>query len=65
VVEHRLWREERVLAAWRSGIRRPAEMLPAVYDDAPREVWPLAERQVIAHLRRLAGAGTIDAAEIG
>jgi hypothetical protein len=40
-------------------------MLPAVYDDAPREVWPLAERQVIAHLRRLAGAGTIDAAEIG
>ncbi|HUP42422.1 MAG TPA: MBL fold metallo-hydrolase [Thermoanaerobaculia bacterium] len=65
VVEHRLWREERVLAAWRSGIRRPAEMLPAVYDDAPREVWPLAERQVIAHLRRLAAAGTIDAAEIG
>ena len=65
VAEHRRWREERVLAAWRSGLREPAAMVPTVYDDAPREVWPLAERQVLAHLRRLASSGTIDASEIG
>jgi glyoxylase-like metal-dependent hydrolase (beta-lactamase superfamily II) len=65
LAEHRRWREERVLAAWRSGLRRPAEMVPTVYDDAPRQVWPLAERQVLAHLRRLARSGTIDASEIG
>ncbi|HSL81202.1 MAG TPA: MBL fold metallo-hydrolase [Thermoanaerobaculia bacterium] len=64
LVEHRLRREARVLEAWRSGVRRPAEMLPTVYDDAPREAWPLAERQILAHLRRLAQAGAIDAAEI-
>ncbi len=60
LIDHRRWREQRVLEAWRSGLRRPAEMLPTVYDDAPREAWPLAERQILAHLRRLARAGTID-----
>jgi len=65
LVEHRLRREARVLEAWRSGVRRPAEMLPTVYDDAPREAWPLAERQILAHLRRLARAGEIDSAEVG
>ncbi len=60
LVDHRLWREAKVLEAWRSGIREPGEMLPAVYDDAPREAWPLAARQIEAHLRRLARAGAID-----
>lgn len=57
---HRLWREAKVLEAWNAGTRRPADMLPTVYDDAPRQVWPLAERQIEAHLQRLARAGTID-----
>jgi endoribonuclease LACTB2 len=57
---HRLWREAKVLDAWNAGVRRPADMLPTVYDDAPRQVWPLAERQIEAHLQRLARAGTID-----
>jgi glyoxylase-like metal-dependent hydrolase (beta-lactamase superfamily II) len=60
LVDHRLWREEKVLAAWRAGTREPREMLPAVYDDAPRQAWPLAERQIEAHLVRLARAGAID-----
>jgi hypothetical protein len=34
-------------------------MLPSVYDDAPREAWPLAERQITAHLERLRRAGRI------
>jgi endoribonuclease LACTB2 len=65
VAEHRRWREERVLAAWRAGGREPAAMVPVVYDDAPRQAWPLAERQLLAHLRRLARSGAIDASEIG
>jgi glyoxylase-like metal-dependent hydrolase (beta-lactamase superfamily II) len=60
VVEHRRWREERVLAAWRDGLREAAAMLPRVYDDAPREAWPLAERQILAHLDRLRRAGRLD-----
>jgi glyoxylase-like metal-dependent hydrolase (beta-lactamase superfamily II) len=58
-VAHREWREERVLAAWRSGLREPREMLPTVYDDAPKLAWPLAERQIVAHLERLRRAGKI------
>jgi glyoxylase-like metal-dependent hydrolase (beta-lactamase superfamily II)/8-oxo-dGTP pyrophosphatase MutT (NUDIX family) len=59
-IEHRLWREARVLAAWREGRRDPEAMLPTVYDDVPREAWPLAARQVLAHLGRLRRAGQLD-----
>lgn len=52
-VDHRLWREARVLEAWNEGLREPSEMLPKVYEDTPKEAWPLAERQILAHLRRL------------
>ncbi len=52
-VEHRLWREERIRGAWEAGLRRPAEMLASVYDDVPEAAWPLAERQILAHLERL------------
>ncbi|HYL05559.1 MAG TPA: MBL fold metallo-hydrolase [Thermoanaerobaculia bacterium] len=58
-IEHRLWRERRVLAAWREGRRDPEAMLPTVYDDVPREAWPLAARQVLAHLARLRRAGQL------
>jgi endoribonuclease LACTB2 len=59
-IEHRLWREARVLAAWREGRRDPEAMLPTVYDDVPRAAWPLAARQVLAHLARLRRAGQLD-----
>ena len=59
-IEHRLWREARVLAAWREGRHDPAAMLPTVYDDVPRAAWPLAARQVLAHLARLRRAGQLD-----
>jgi glyoxylase-like metal-dependent hydrolase (beta-lactamase superfamily II)/8-oxo-dGTP pyrophosphatase MutT (NUDIX family) len=58
-VEHRLWREERVLTAWSQGLRAPAAMLPTVYDDVPKEAHPLAERQILAHLERLRKRGRI------
>jgi endoribonuclease LACTB2 len=57
-LEHRLWREDRILAAWNQGMG-PAEMLPVVYDDVPAAAYPLAERQVLAHLERLRRAGRI------
>ena len=60
LIDHRRWREERVLAAWRSGLRTPEEMLPTVYDDAPEKAWPLAERQIVAHLDRLRRAGRLE-----
>jgi ribonuclease/clavin/mitogillin len=59
-VEHRLWREQRVLAAWREGRRNPEAMLPVVYDDVPREAHPLAARQILAHLARLRRAGQLE-----
>jgi len=58
-IEHRLWREERVVAAWNQGLRTPSEMLATVYEDVPKEAHPLAERQILAHLARLRKAGRI------
>jgi len=58
-IDHRRWREERILDAWNEGKRQPAEMLPTVYDDVPRQAWPLAERQILAHLDRLRKLGRL------
>jgi endoribonuclease LACTB2 len=58
-IDHRHWREERILAAWNEGKRQPSEMLPTVYDDAPKQAWPLAERQILAHLDRLRKHGRL------
>jgi glyoxylase-like metal-dependent hydrolase (beta-lactamase superfamily II) len=58
-IDHRLWREERILAAWRSGLREPAAMLPTVYDDVPAIAHALAERQALAHLERLRKQGRL------
>jgi glyoxylase-like metal-dependent hydrolase (beta-lactamase superfamily II)/8-oxo-dGTP pyrophosphatase MutT (NUDIX family) len=59
VKEHRLWREERVLQAWEAGLREPAEILRRVYDEIPKMIWPLAERQIRAHLEHLESLGSI------
>ncbi|HWM94334.1 MAG TPA: MBL fold metallo-hydrolase [Thermoanaerobaculia bacterium] len=57
--EHRLWREAKVLEAWEEGLREPSAMLPKVYGDTPQQAWPLAERQILAHLARLRQNGRI------
>jgi glyoxylase-like metal-dependent hydrolase (beta-lactamase superfamily II) len=59
-IDHRLWREQRILEAWNEGRRQPSEMLPTVYDDVPKQAWPLAERQILAHLARLRKHGKIE-----
>jgi glyoxylase-like metal-dependent hydrolase (beta-lactamase superfamily II)/8-oxo-dGTP pyrophosphatase MutT (NUDIX family) len=58
--EHRRWREERIFRAWCRGRREPKEMLREVYDDVPPQAFPLAERQIVAHLERLAALGRLD-----
>ena len=59
--DHRLMREAKVLDAWQLGAREPAAMLPTVYADADPRVYPLAERQILAHLERLRKNGRIEA----
>jgi glyoxylase-like metal-dependent hydrolase (beta-lactamase superfamily II) len=57
LVAHRRERETRVRAALAPEPRALAELLPAVYDDTPRELWPLAERSLLAHLLLLEREG--------
>jgi ribonuclease/clavin/mitogillin len=52
-LEHRRWREERIAAAWRLGVREPAALVAAAYDDLAPGLVPVAERQVLAHLDHL------------
>ncbi|MGE0639364.1 MAG: MBL fold metallo-hydrolase [Thermoanaerobaculia bacterium] len=57
---HRLEREAQVLRVWREkGLREPAEFVPEVYPELAPAARPLAERQVRAHLVRLAELGEI------
>ena len=60
MIEHRHWREERVLASWRSGLRQPKEMLSQVYEDLEPAAYTLAERQILGHLERLQKLGVIE-----
>lgn len=60
---HRVWREARVLAAWREGTEDPAQMVETVYDDVPAVARPLAVRQIQAHLEHLEERGEITMAE--
>ncbi|MCG8417999.1 MAG: MBL fold metallo-hydrolase [Proteobacteria bacterium] len=57
-IEHRLWREDRVLEALHQlGQATPGQLVAIAYRDVPRHVYPLAERSLIAHLIKLAGDG--------
>lgn len=56
LIRHRLDRESRIRAALAAGKTSPQDMVAEVYDDVPPEVWPLACRQIQAHLIRLARA---------
>ncbi len=60
-VRHRLWREQKVLAAL-GELGRPAaasEIVPRAYDDAPAAVWPLATGSAEAHLIKLERDGRV------
>src|SRR5262245_11585892 len=57
LIEHRLARERKVLAALGTAPRTPAELVPEVYADTPKELWGWAERSLLAHLEKLAHDG--------
>ena len=46
-----------VIAALSAEAASLAELLPAAYDDTPRDLWPLAERSLLAHLLKLEHEG--------
>ncbi len=59
-LEHRLWREERILDAWNDGVQELDVLLRVVYEDVPEKAHPLAARQLEAHLIRLERHGLIE-----
>jgi glyoxylase-like metal-dependent hydrolase (beta-lactamase superfamily II)/8-oxo-dGTP pyrophosphatase MutT (NUDIX family) len=53
LIAHRMEREGKVVAALGETARTLGELLPAVYDDTPRELWTWARRSLLAHLEKL------------
>lgn len=53
LVNHRLEREARVLAALEAAPRSLADLVPIVYADVKPDLWSWAERSLLAHLLKL------------
>jgi endoribonuclease LACTB2 len=58
-VQHRAWREEKIVAAWKDGLHSTEALLPVVYSDSDPKVYPIAARQLLAHLVRLQRQGRV------
>lgn len=57
---HRLEREAQVLTAWREGHRSAEAIVPTIYaEEIPAALFPVAARQVAAHLERLEKRGDL------
>lgn len=52
-IDHRLQREQRVVDALRAEGQTLEELLPQVYGDVPKAVWPFASLSLRAHLDKL------------
>ena len=57
LVAHRLEREAKVLAALESHPLALDALVECAYTDTPRELWPYAERSLLAHLLKLEAEG--------
>ena len=57
LIRHRLEREAKVVAALASEPRAIAELVERAYADTPKELWPYAERSLLAHLLKLESEG--------
>ncbi len=62
-VKHRVWREEKVVAALASGPLSLEELVPKAYDDVNAFVLPIAERSTLAILGKLLGENRVSLAE--
>jgi glyoxylase-like metal-dependent hydrolase (beta-lactamase superfamily II) len=59
-LQHRLEREQQVLAAVRAGAATLGEVVEAVYENVDPQLHPLAAFSVEAHLRKLAAEGMVE-----
>lgn len=57
LIEHRLGRERKVLAVLGADPQTLVQLLPEAYGDVKPELWPYAERSLMAHLLKLEGEG--------
>lgn len=64
-LEHRIMREEQVLAGLVDEPRSAEELVPEIYGDYPPEVHELAARSVLAHLLKLEREGRVEKAVKG
>lgn len=55
--KHRLEREALVLSALKPDLQTPAQLVPTAYPDVKPEVYPLAERSLLAHALKLVRDG--------
>ena len=60
-IAHRMQREEQVVAELGAGPSAPLDLAPAIYPEVPPFFWPLAARQVLAHLVKLEREGRVRA----
>ena len=58
-VEHRLWREERLVDALSAGLRTRDELLDSAWSDAPAELRDFAALSLASHLEKLAEEGRL------
>ena len=63
LIAHRREREQKVLAALESGPLSMPTLVERAYADTPAELWPYAERSLLAHLEKLEAEGR--AARVG
>jgi len=60
-IAHRQRREAQVMEALRDrGEGKAIDLVPGVYPEVPAMFWPLAARQVLAHLLKLEAEGLVD-----
>ena len=52
-LDHRLWRENKIMLAYEAGATTLQDLLASAYDDAPAAAMPIAEHALKAHLVRL------------
>jgi glyoxylase-like metal-dependent hydrolase (beta-lactamase superfamily II) len=58
-IAHRLDREQKILASVRSGATNPREIVARVYTDVSPKAHAMAERAVLAHLKKLEDDGQV------
>jgi ribonuclease/clavin/mitogillin len=62
-IDHRIMREEKILAALRAGASTPSQIVEAAYTDVSPAMYWLAERSTMAHLEKLKEEGRASTAD--